>query len=647
MAGVFDQVLDQKAANDFLQNHPFIFEDNLIALFSFDSGVATEYVGQAEINADSGDLFVAQRTFEDISSEPYQYRLNNTQNTVSSMQEWEAELVYDTLNNFYTEYFGITPAIGADEKTSIINQIAGDEALLESCSALYTEELITGEVVANTISFLPKSALTQIVRMLMPAAMLSAASAAAAAASSTSSGLAGLLSAAFGFASFVGAGIAGAVAAALIIAEAARDSRDDKPDDDDDDDNDDNGKISLKLLELTFQHNPDKYSESAVRCRDYKGAISAPEWSSAKKETAIAIYIASEIKTVTLKAKIEVKDTREKPASTCTVKLSAYNAVVNEKGFSAFNHLEYTGTLATNKTHEILMTAKDINMPKGSISKCEMELYWTYEIDGKKDTIPNSKCAVYVTPVIPAFPLQLDGKDESMLIYYEFLDFFADSSNKTVSDSRSLTPADLKFLTDRIYNDKRLRYQSGILPFIDKTNCDINGALFVVFTLRTNELMQALGPGGTNIIDLECTAFAAILVYFFWVYSVQAWMVYIQANPLVQPDLSNYESTLHTKLVVPCGSFAGENDFNFHYIVAVENQANLQTPNTLFFDACLGIPGVTGGISSIGFSYTNGNQVQQGDAESYRGTVFKVGTYATICMASLPVGNCMYALRFA
>ena len=88
---VFEKVLTEKGAADFMENHPFIFEDDLLALVSFEGGMACELTDGIEIIAGKDGIFPAQRTVEKIPSELYQFRMNYTKKATSDMKYWQAE----------------------------------------------------------------------------------------------------------------------------------------------------------------------------------------------------------------------------------------------------------------------------------------------------------------------------------------------------------------------------------------------------------------------------------------------------------------------------------------------------------------------------------------------------------------------------
>ena len=630
MAAVFQRDLAQKDADDFLTNHPFVFEDDLIALYVFNRGRAIEYVSCESIHLDSDDLFLAQRTTEELPDEPYSYRLNDTPQKASEMRIWEADVVLSELYCFFREAFGLQPWVRKEQAEAIKNRIANTKPLIDNNAPLYTEEVVTNEMIAQSVSTLTKQNWTEVImQMALLNTPANAASGAATAQAAVSGSSLSTIKVALSAIALLAISffITGVIVLSKTDAEKKREEKPDDPDDPDDD-------ISLRILAISFQHAPDKYSESGVRCRSSEGRISVPEWSRDKKDAATAVYIASEIKKVALKARIEIKDTRKTPVGICNVRLSAFNA--SASNFSAFNHLVYTGNLSTNQTHEIMLTAHEIDMPKGKFSKCEMDLFWVYEIDGKKHPLPNTKCVIYVTPVIPAFPIQLDGTDEGRLIYYEFLDFAAAGTTEFVLKSAKATPEDLIWCTDVIYYHPRLRYQGSAYDFISSDTIHVQGRHITVITLRTGALMRELLRVQQEI-EIECTAFAAILAYIFHLIGVHAEMVLIQSQHNDEP--------LQTNPIIPSKGVSGQHSFRYHYIVEVRAQPNFATAPPMYFDASCRSSNDQS-LANYAFAHTQGNQVQVGDNGSYRGIVFQLNTYAMITTVNPPLNQNPIALSF-
>ena len=109
-----------------------------------------------------------------------------------------------------------------------------------------------------------------------------------------------------------------------------KDRRKDKPDHDDDD-----SEITLSITSMSFQHSPDDFTASAVRCRTCDGSVSPPEWTNARRDGAEAVYIADKIQNVKVKVKFIITDKSKKPTPPYHV-LSAFatdsSAVLQKAG---------------------------------------------------------------------------------------------------------------------------------------------------------------------------------------------------------------------------------------------------------------------------------------------------------------------------
>lgn len=637
MIAVFDRVLVKKDAVDFLENHPFIFEDDLIALYSFDSGVPVEYVSCRPLTVEKADLLLAQRTTEVMPSTSYQYRLNKTPRLTSALSTWQADTLYTTYSGYYGNMYDLVPTIGKTEEQAVFEYMANDTSLLDKNMDLFVSEEVSPEMVTKSITQLDKERVSLFNKMFRPntvpniggggiiPAVTASATVVTAPAVAAESSMAPVL---------WGLGIGVAVGVAVAVATKTKSKQDEKPDGDDDDDDEDEGRVTLKLTELSFQHNPGNCKESAVYCRNYEGPVSTPEWTSKNRTSCIAVYIAGQIAVVKIKAGIKIIDNTQKPKDKYSVKLSAYA----KNGTAAvFNHLEFQGSLSRGENKEVMLVARELNFPQNDVYKRDMELCWNYEIDGKANTTYNTKVTVYVCPKIPAPPIYLEKEMTTRYIAIEYLDIFSriieEAIQKSVveqpSSLNAILPAALTAFTDFLYLTTVFTYQlQDRYGFYDVEAITVEGidiGAYIVFKEASYMRLLATGPFP---LAINCIGYAVMLAYYFSLQGVISRIVQIAG-------LTNMGTHLHMPLnagVTPA-NYAGVPIPNFGHHVIVEvapQQAITGLPGVRYFDASLRGPG---GVSMSNVPFTNTNALQitlPAEANSYRGIVFQAGNPASI-----------------
>ena len=629
MVGVFDKTLGQTDANDFLENHPFIFEDGLIALYSFDTGIPVEYVSSRSVMIEKRDLHTVQRTTEHLSTKPYSYRLNKTVVPVSDLTEWKASTLQTAILGLYSECFALVPTIGETEQLMALNFLSGDKQLIEKNIDIFVSEDITVENITKTFEGLSKEKISLINKIFKPSFPASAGgslvipSVIAAGASTVSviSSVSGISSLLYGL---------GIVSFALVLTQIltkVKNKLKDRPPG--------GGPapiefdvVSLKLTELFFQHTPDKPTESAIRCRNVSGRIMAPEWNNTKTKQTVAVYIADKVEKVKIKASVLISDTKIVPKGTYSVKLTAY---VKGATNAPFNHLEYHGTLRLGENKNIILEAKENQMPNNDILMSEMELIWNYEIDGKKDTTYSNKIIVYTCPTTPAPPIYMEEGAANRQILIEYLNFFskfsdANLSAKTESGMLCQVPlATLSTITDSVYHCPLLRYTTNApMGYITEVPIDVDGVnigSYLVF--KELAFITALQASSiANPLTINCQGYAAILSYNFALRGVKSRIVYIQGqDALGQPHM------MQLNLGVIPANYAGPpiTQFGFHVIVEVSPQANVTgLIGNRYYDASLQGPGNVS-MSNLPFSNNNTMTVNGLDAGSYRGAIFMLG----------------------
>ncbi len=172
-----------------------------------------------------------------------------------------------------------------------------------------------------------------------------------------------------------------------------------------------------------FQHSPDDFTASAVRCRTCDGSVSPPEWTNARRDGAEAVYIADKIQNVKVKVKFIITDKSKKPTPPYHV-LSAFatdSSAVLQKSWSIRQRLsagvEYEGEFTVTKG----------SCACSDLSYQDLELWWNYTINGSTNTLANTKACIYFLPTTPTDPVYLDQEHKDNSVPLELLRMFSEN----------------------------------------------------------------------------------------------------------------------------------------------------------------------------------------------------------------------------
>lgn len=647
---VFDKILQDKDAADFMGNHPFILEDNLVALIGFEGGSADEFVNGMQLNAASADLFPAQRTIDILPDSPYQFRVNYTQSAASDMQKWEAELLVEEYKTFAMETYGLTCTAGTAAISTLTAYLSHKKALLTSGSDLYAEVELEPKSVSKSISKINSS----FSKIMYKGLNLLKGTATTAASSTTAVGTSAVTGTGAEFAALFSLGCTVVTIAASSIISAIKNKHKDKPDKDDSD-------ITTTISSMTFQHSPDDYKTSAVRCRNLNGVISGAEWNKDNQCVNPAVYIADEVKKVKIKIKFKIIDKSSKPKGTYDISLSA--SVINGANnlFDQFKY-EKKGLLADKEYEAELESFKEASVAK-TFSYTQVELWWGCYVNGEGKPMPNTKSDIYIIPTKPCPPILMDKGCNDALILVEYLKLFTrmleKDTNRTAAESAATAKKiyssvkhnpleavsfnDLKEDTIRLYYSPFFKYDAGAVQFIKleplKVYNKVVGQLIVFHEKEFLGKVSDMMSGKSQYpIEIECEVYAAILSYYFSLKQISCRLAYVlnpePADP-EHPESGRYKE-LHMSNVYPAGAMEEPQnpEFTYHIIVEVSPQRGLTGMDGVHvFDASMGV--MVGGrlqpLAGIAFYGQNTTRVNKAnEAGTYRGLAVEDNTGAVI-----------------
>lgn len=636
---VFDKLLENSDAESFLENHPFIFENGLIALINFEGGRADELLGGGQISTNQSDLFPAQRTVDKIPDSPYRYRMNYDKNALSKMEIWKAELLITEYQCFVEETYGFSCYAKEDAIAALVTFVSHNKPLMQKISDLYMKPKITPDEVSQVLSKIGRSVSKTLYKALNLAA-------GAHTISSSSAAIAGILPAISTglYYALLGTCSMLVFSVARIIADRINDKHRDKPDDDDKD-------VILNLSSITFQHDPDNYTTSAVRCRNYLGVIKGAEWTRESKCIYPAVYIAEQIKKVKIKIKFKIKGSSTKQASD-TYKVS-FKASVIEGETHLFDDFQYerSGLFAEQEYEAVLESAIEASVEK-DFSYSKIKLWWSCYINDKSIDLPNTDCEVYVIPTTPCPPIALEENCPDDLIAIEYLKIMTRMLRKSTEKKESVLPQNgeadflsferLQWLAYDLYFSPYFKYVAGKNKYVswreirlsEKDSCMLICFNEKLFLSDISSYSIDVYNNRFPKIEIQCDEYAAILFRLFLVRGISSRLSFVY-NP--ERGMNGY-IPLKISGVYPAGSnsiFPQNFDFRYHMIVEVSPQDNLTGMDGVrVFDASLGVKDnqnricPLAGLPFYGRNGTKVNRIQERD--TYRGLAVQDGTGAII-----------------
>ena len=627
-AAVFDKILTEKDAADFMNDHPFVLEDNLVALINFESGSADELVGGSTLVCDKNDLFLAENAVDVISEQPYQYRVNYTASADSSMNAWEADLLLEEYKSFVGEAYSLNCTANTAALSSFLNFISNNDAMRDSVSELYMKPDIEKIDIAKSISKLSKSFLKTLSKGLSLNTGSSVAAASAAAVATGESAIAATASE-LPLLCLLGTGIA--VTLLVGILTSIDPTRKKKPKE---------NNNTLKITSLLLQHSPDNYQVSAIRCRDHNGVIDGAEWTTPETSVKPAVYIADEVKKVKIKIKFKITDKSEKPKGKYDVSIKASVCGGEKNLFDNFKY-EKKGLVADKEYEAELESSISASVPS-DFSYSQIELWWSASVNGKSIPLPNTKNDVYIIPTKPCPPVLLDKNCSSNFIAVEYLKAFTQMLSKKNMQSNSVlkkatTFLNLKDRTVLLYTSPVFKYAAGYSKYVKTEPLIIQRkSIGQVIKFNENEFLNDIANFELvhgHKIEIECEVYAAILSYYFNMLGISCRFAYI-LNP-TETAYGGYEK-LHMQDIYPAGDMTNPQspDFTYHMIVEVSPQRGLAGMDGVrVFDASMGVM-VEGKIECLaGYPFYGQNTTlvnKAAEQGTYRGLAVRDNTGAII-----------------
>lgn len=650
---LFDKALAQTDAGDFYDNPPFIFEDGIQALYSFDKGIAAELVTAANLTLTQDEgLLIAERTVDSLTETPYRFRVTKTYPPMSQIDEWRTQVISTAISSFYTNCFGLQFNFqsGSVENPPpyFKDYIYRHFRFNPICEALFAEEMTpdnsSGTHSASTHKKTPSQTInglgfvltrrhhvnTATAAYATPGGGAAAAPAAAAVTTSASA----MQGSSLLFATILSSYAVTAITQ-IILNEVIKErkKRPVIPDDDP------NKKYNVEILELTFQISPGDITKSSVYCQDSAGPVVPPEWKRNGTNNKYAVYIASKIQTVTLRAKIRLTVIKGIKKPSYHVTLSGY-APDGTKTF--FNHVSGSGNFPEGEQVLELTATEKLTVPTDDIYKYDPLFMWNYKVDEDQDIHPDIALKYYTLPGIPAPPIYLDEARPDGYVYLEYLELLAKNPESPPA------PANHPILileTQHIYNHTVLTYDSSNSQPAYLSFAMVQGHAAVIFRQRAFfEYMHSCQTQGTPVYA-NCIVYACVLQYCMYLLYMPWAEVKIITQlyttdltpPLLPPNQLLPVNTMLRASKHP-NNFPAGTTFRYHAVVVVpENNTDLVYDGSIRYQDAV----TTLHLAAIPYKLDNANPVTitMADAGSYLFYMFPVGTQCTCRTAFLLLSN--------
>lgn len=448
---VFNRALSEKDALAFRENEPFIYEDGLYTMISFENGVPVELTSNGLVPKEwFPDVRLIFGTNNWVVS-PYQY-CNNIKVSSNTNNGKKISWVTLLLTDYYREIYGLT----AEERAlDIFKWYWGEDFVREE----WLQELFEGDsfqtkkvqsvlekverdddvLHSRLLELLCFNKLENLSEAKTPKKM-------AQIGVSVISGLMPLNK--------------GGVAAYM-----KRKLEEMKP---------------LMLLSLTFQCHPSNFIKetegntcdfySAVYAQNYRGLICPPEWSGPSQQSLPAVYVADHLgEYVFVNAECVFFNQNKDDQTPRKIYLKGI-PVSDSEGPAFFTQLEGETSRSVKPGGsfklQLKATLRQSHPPCDGIRYSRDTYYWVYKIDDgiEQNTWMDSELLIYTLPTTPALPISLEEEDAMCA---PNVDHFAPISNKLdylqLRDTFQQLPSIAELITyvNSLFNNTNFTYDAA------------------------------------------------------------------------------------------------------------------------------------------------------------------------------------------
>lgn len=534
------------------------------------------------------------------------------------MKQWQAKQIVTAYTDFGSATTGCACCAPVATVTALVNYVSHHDKLLQSAWDLYARAKIEPKEAIRAISSLEKSVAKTLTKALQFSPGSGVASAAGAAV-----GEAAVLEALEGYAALFAIGSTVVTIAVTAIISHINELHKDKPDEDEEEKK--KKDVSVKILSITFQHAPDQYAVSAVRCRNRKGSITGPEWTSEKHCVTPALYIADHLQRVKIKVKYRITDNSKEKAGAYSVDLSA---TVIQGGENLFDQFEYKAQAQKDGVeYEVEMESSAMACVDRNLQFTQVKLWWDCRVNGKLLSLPNTLSYVYILPGVPDAPILLDKGCDSYFPAIEYLEIYtkllkAPKPKREAAGRCNAGYAHVKQFTQMVFYAPCFRYRGVPTPeYVIRQM--VQGRVVLTFMEgKFFDDVDKYARGKREPLEIECEVYAAVLGYYFRMLGVPFRLAVI-ANPVGERRLLTNPVYLAGHTEEP----PREKEFEYH--VVVETAARVEEGRNIpaeIYDASMGMEqdGEIMPFTALPFQRIQGAFVDAAqEAGTYRGIVMR------------------------
>lgn len=624
---VFNKALTEEDAYDFHENEPFLYEDGLCALFTVTEQGFVDLVSCKKIEGVDQDIKLIFGT-NTGNVPPYQYRMNKKNLPDLSQDPFYAddtEFVLIPLVDVWCSIYGLAVDPGILDSVKIffgkeINSWFKDtllakeftaENIIEAYNELNEFQKLRLSLLLNPTSFFALSSTDTVQnRMLFVGGMMMLA-------------LVGIVYSlliaeviaveCMGFNDIGWNGdllndrrkipmIEGGDREDLSLKDAGDRNQDEKK-------KKETELIGGRILSLTFCVSPENPGISSVHARNYKGAITTPEWNTGDFKSKEIVYIADELQRSSSKVQVKMEleiwrigKGERKINIQCTGKTDR-DAPVN-------NFYGEISVVVVHGYNEVICTleAQQKNPLAGDIYYYSRWYVWEVEIDGIRNTPAVSRLKMYTLPTTPSAPFSLKTGEERFYPMVELIDIGANKlyalsgraserlgGEKDEARVLQQGEPDMQMLTTRLYLNQNFTYRSGeeeSFPYLKPGDEITRANPELAQWINADRSYMDVGAFERQLekidkaqpVGMECTGYAYMLV-----------ALYLLNGGRRMPGtntgafyFSSPENMIKTHSVYIAGSPVGwwgwltariprGREYNYHVVAEI---------NDLFYDAC-------------------------------------------------------------
>lgn len=390
---IFDKELTANELDTFMENPPFIYEDNIIALYSFENQTPLE-----SITCNAIDLFgkasvklVENTVFEDTIEE-IKINYGISRRAYSNYETWQANTLGTVVLSYMSEISGLAPTSGVIKDGGFSGKIT--DILMDEISSnqeisdfLFTVDKASPEKIKSVIDALnKKGTMSNLSKSFFSKISFSATIGVSALAKVYASSNLPLY-------------IAGGLLVLTIVATLTKEKTEDPPIPFPPTPKPEQKYRYVSIKSITFNHSNNP-KESSVNVRNASNVISAPEWVEKQTEPSVSAYIKSQVEVPYLTVELNYQTNY---SDSITGQLTA-------KAETLLSEITPTSvTFNSSGTYSVKVYFSKNSIKSKAIGKYSEKLMWSFSLKGP---IGTSLHTIYTIADLPIAPWDIYKKEK-------------------------------------------------------------------------------------------------------------------------------------------------------------------------------------------------------------------------------------------